>query len=62
MRILVIGSGGREHALVWRLAQSARAHMLFATPGNPGIAQLATLIPIGDGAPGTLLALAESIR
>src|SRR2546426_526992 len=61
MRILVIGSGGREHAVVWRLAQSAVAHTLFATPGNPGMAQLATLVPIGDGAPGTLLALAESI-
>ena len=61
MRILVIGSGGREHALVWRLAQSPGAHALFATPGNPGMARLATLVPIGDGAPGTLLALAESI-
>ena len=61
MRILVIGSGGREHALVWRLAQSPGADTLFAAPGNPGMAQLATLVPIGDGAPDTLLALAESI-
>ena len=61
MRILVIGSGGREHALVWRLARAAERHKLFATPGNPGMAQLATLIPIGDGSPQTLLAAAESI-
>jgi phosphoribosylamine--glycine ligase len=61
MRILVIGSGGREHALVWRLARDADRHKLFATPGNPGIAQLATLTPVGDGSPQTLLAVAESI-
>jgi phosphoribosylamine--glycine ligase len=61
MRILVIGSGGREHALVWRLAQSAGNHTLFATPGNPGIAKLATLVPAGDGTPQALLAIAESI-
>src|SRR6476661_1435426 len=61
MRILVIGSGGREHALIWRLAQSAGRHELFATPGNPGIAQLATLLPAGDGSPQALLSTAESI-
>jgi phosphoribosylamine--glycine ligase len=61
MRILVIGSGGREHALVWRLARDADRHKLFATPGNPGIAQLATLLPTGDGSPQSLLAAAESI-
>jgi phosphoribosylamine--glycine ligase len=61
MRILVIGSGGREHALVWRLARDTDRHSLFATPGNPGIAQLSTLIPAGDGSPQTLLAAAESV-
>jgi phosphoribosylamine--glycine ligase len=61
MRILVIGSGGREHALVWRLTRDADRHKLFAMPGNPGIAQLATLMPIGDGSPQTMLAAAESI-
>src|SRR5712691_1700856 len=62
MRILVIGSGGREHALVWRLAQSAQPHTIFAAPGNPGIAQHATLVPAGDGSPQTLLATAQSIE
>src|SRR6266478_4479113 len=61
MRILVIGSGGREHALVWRLARDTARHRLYATPGNPGIANLATLIPAGDGSPQTLLAAAESV-
>jgi len=61
MRILVIGSGGREHALIWRLAQSAGRPELFAAPGNPGIAQTAVLLPAADSSPQTLLAAAESI-
>jgi phosphoribosylamine--glycine ligase len=46
MKILVIGSGGREHALVWKLAQSKRVAKLFCTPGNAGIADLAERVPI----------------
>src|SRR5688572_13883841 len=38
MRILVIGSGGREHALAWKIAQSPHVTQLWAAPGNPGIA------------------------
>jgi phosphoribosylamine--glycine ligase len=56
MKILVIGSGGREHALCWKLAQSARTSALYAAPGNPGMAQIATCLPTSD-----YLAAAESI-
>ncbi len=47
MRILVIGSGGREHALVWKLKQSPLARQLYAAPGNAGIARLAECVAIG---------------
>jgi len=46
MKILVIGSGGREHAMVWKLAQSPRTPILYCAPGNAGIASLATCVPI----------------
>ncbi|NQU42643.1 phosphoribosylamine--glycine ligase [bacterium] len=40
MKVLVIGGGGREHALVWKLAQSARVDKVYCAPGNPGIARI----------------------
>lgn len=46
MKILVIGNGGREHAMVWKLAQSSQAPILYCAPGNAGIASLATCVPI----------------
>ena len=46
MNILLLGSGGREHALAWKLAQSPRLGALFAAPGNPGIADHATLVDL----------------
>jgi phosphoribosylamine--glycine ligase len=56
MKILVIGSGGREHALCWKLAQSPKASALFAAPGNPGMAQIATCLAATD-----YLSVAEEI-
>jgi phosphoribosylamine--glycine ligase len=46
VKILVVGSGGREHAMVWKLAQSPRKPTLYCAPGNGGIESLATCIPI----------------
>lgn len=46
MKILVIGSGGREHALIWKIAQSPKVRHIFAAPGNAGIASLAECVPI----------------
>jgi len=48
VKILVIGSGGREHAIVWKLAQSPRKPTLYCAPGNAGIESLAICVPIKD--------------
>jgi len=46
MRVLVIGSGAREHALAWKLAQSQRVSKVYAAPGNPGMLECAECVPI----------------
>jgi len=46
MKIMIIGSGGREHALAWKITQSPRVTKLFCAPGNAGIAELAECVPI----------------
>ncbi|MGI8990959.1 MAG: phosphoribosylamine--glycine ligase [Bryobacteraceae bacterium] len=61
MKILIVGSGGREHALAWRLSQSPSKPRLFAAPGNPGIATVAQCVPAADLYPATLLDIARSV-
>ncbi|MBO8171703.1 MAG: phosphoribosylamine--glycine ligase [Bacillaceae bacterium] len=46
MKVLVIGQGGREHAIVWKLSQSPKVDKIYCAPGNGGIAELAQLVPI----------------
>jgi phosphoribosylamine--glycine ligase len=48
MKVLVVGSGGREHALAWRIKQSPHCEQLYCAPGNGGIAQIAEIVPIED--------------
>ena len=55
MKVLVIGAGAREHALSWRIAASPRVSKVFCAPGNPGIAQVAELLPIAPTATKELL-------
>jgi phosphoribosylamine--glycine ligase len=62
MKVLVIGSGGREHALVWKLRQSPRVTQLYCTPGNGGIADEATCLAADVKNIDSLLALANQIR
>jgi phosphoribosylamine--glycine ligase len=47
MKVLVIGSGGREHALAWKIKQSAKVDEVFVAPGNAGTAEIGTNLPIG---------------
>jgi phosphoribosylamine--glycine ligase len=61
MKILVIGSGGREHAIVWKLSESASGVELFCAPGNAGIAQLAKCIPTGADDVGALAEIAREL-
>ena len=59
MKVLVIGSGGREHALVWKLRQSPRVEKIYCAPGNAGIGELAELAPINPDRLDDLAAFAE---
>tara|TARA_B100000315_G_scaffold255382_1_gene298592 strand:+ start:6320 stop:7588 length:1269 start_codon:yes stop_codon:yes gene_type:complete len=60
MRVLVIGGGGREHALVWKISQSSRITNIFCAPGNPGIAALAKCVPIQASNIQDLLSFAQN--
>lgn len=59
MKVLVVGAGGREHALVWKIAQSPLVKKIFCAPGNAGIAALAECVPIGAEDVDQLLAFAR---
>ncbi|HMH00651.1 MAG TPA: phosphoribosylamine--glycine ligase N-terminal domain-containing protein, partial [Terriglobales bacterium] len=62
MKVLVIGSGGREHALVWKLRQSSRVSKIYCAPGNGGIADEAECLPADVKNLDSLLALAHQVR
>jgi phosphoribosylamine--glycine ligase len=62
MRVLVVGGGGREHALVWKLSQSPKIDALFCAPGNGGISRIASCISLGVTDTGGLLGFARKER
>ena len=59
MKVLVIGGGGREHALIWKITQSPKVKKVFCAPGNAGIESMATCVPIGAEDIDGLLAFAQ---
>src|ERR1700692_545785 len=62
MKVLVLGNGGREHALVWKLRQSARVSKLYCAPGNGGIADEAECLPVDLKNLDSIIALGEKVR
>ncbi len=62
MKVLVLGNGGREHALVWKLRQSPRVSKLYCAPGNGGIADEAEWLPVDLKKLDSMVALGEQIR
>src|ERR1039457_827507 len=62
VKILVIGSGGREHALVWRLRQSPEVEKIWCAPGNGGVADDAECISVDVGDVDSLVALAQRLK
>ena len=62
MKVLVLGNGGREHGLVWKLRESARVTKLYCAPGNGGIAEEAECLPVDLKSLESIVALGERIR
>ncbi|EFC94682.1 phosphoribosylamine--glycine ligase domain protein, partial [Hungatella hathewayi DSM 13479] len=48
MKVLIVGSGGREHAIAWKVAGSPKADKIYCAPGNAGIAEYAECVPFGS--------------
>lgn len=59
MKVLVIGSGGREHAIAWKCAQSKKVEQVFVAPGNDGMVDVAKLVPISEGDSAELILFAK---
>ena len=62
MKILVVGNGGREHALVWKIRQSPMVTEVYCAPGNAGIAEIADCIPIEASSIVELADFAQTIK
>src|SRR5215467_4546761 len=62
MKILVVGGGGREHALCWSLHRSPAVEEIFCAPGNPGIAEVADCLPVSAGDTVEIADLAEKLH
>jgi phosphoribosylamine--glycine ligase len=62
MKVLLIGSGGREHALVWKLRQSPRVSEIYCAPGNGGISREAECVPVDQKSLDSLVGLANRLR
>jgi phosphoribosylamine---glycine ligase len=62
MKVLVIGSGGREHALVWKLRQSPRVSQVYCAPGNGGIAEESECLPVDVKSIASLVTVASQVR
>ncbi len=62
MKVLVVGSGGREHAIAWKISQSPLLSRLYLAPGNAGMADLGELLPIEVEDSAGILAFALQIR
>ncbi len=62
MNILLIGSGGREHSLAWKIKQSPRCGRLFIAPGNPGMAGLGELLPVKANDVAGLVKAAQDVK
>ena len=61
MRVLLVGGGGREHALAWGLARSGEVDEIVAAPGNPGLDELGRCVPVDTSDPAAIAALADDV-